>query len=193
MRWTLAIAVAVTAALSVLACAESTTTTGPTRAPSVLTVLLKDSPFTDAKSLLVTFSEVSAHHAEGEWIRLPFSGGALSRTCDLKKLTDSQDVLGTGPLAPGQYTMVRLEVTSAALYFDNAAAGPACAAAVATPAGRSAPVEVPSGIVRLNRRFELTPTTATTMLLDFDGDRSIRQTGNGRYMMTPVIGVVSVH
>jgi hypothetical protein len=29
-------------------------------------------------------------------------------------------------------------------------------------------------------------------LLDFDGDRSVRVTGNGRYMMTPVIAVVSV-
>jgi hypothetical protein len=46
--------------------------------------------------------------------------------------------------------------------------------------------------VRLNRQFELTSTAATTMLLDFDGDRSVRETGNGRYMMTPVIGIVSV-
>jgi len=189
MRSTLTVAVA--AALTVFACSESTTT-GPTGAPSTFTMLLKDSPFSDAKSLLVTFSEVSAHRAEGEWTRLPFPAGASSLTCDLKKLTNTQDVLGTGPLSPGHYTMVRVEVTSAALYFDNAAAGPACAATVAPPAGRSAPVEVPSGVVRLNRGFELSSTAPTTMLLDFDGDRSIRETGNGRYMMTPVIGVVSV-
>jgi hypothetical protein len=30
------------------------------------------------------------------------------------------------------------------------------------------------------------------MLLDFDGDRSVRETGSGRFMMTPVITVVSV-
>lgn len=180
------------AALIMSACGDSAT--GPTGAPSSLTVLLKDSPFSDAKSLLVTFSEISAHKAEGDWTRLPFSGGASSRTCDLKKLTDAQDVLGAGPLDPGHYTMVRLHITSAALYFDNAAEGPACATtvAVATPAGRTATVEVPSGEVRLNRQFELTSTTATTMLLDFDGDRSVRETGNGRYMMTPVIGIVSV-
>jgi len=29
--------------------------------------------------------------------------------------------------------------------------------------------------------------------VDVDGDRSVRQTGNGRYMMTPVIGIVSVN
>jgi hypothetical protein len=155
-------------------------------------VLIKDSPFTDAKSLLVTFSEVSAHKAEGEWTKLPFSGGASSRTCDIKKLVDAQDVLGTGPLAPGHYTMIRLEVTSAMLYFENAATGPACAPTVTAPAGRSATVDVPSGTVRLNRQFDLTSTAATTILLDFDGDKSVHETGNGRYMMTPVIGVVSV-
>jgi hypothetical protein len=182
--------VALVATLAAVACGGSTT--APTGATGTLTVLLKDSPFSDAKSLLVTFSEVSAHLAEGEWTTLPFADGGASRTCDLKKLTDAQDVLGTGPLAAGRYTMVRLVVTNASLYFDNAAAGPACAAAVTPPAGRMAPVEVPSGTVRLNRQFEVTAADAVNMLLDFDGDRSVRETGNGRYMMTPVIQVVSV-
>jgi hypothetical protein len=31
------------------------------------------------------------------------------------------------------------------------------------------------------------------MLIDFDGDRSIHQTGNGTYMMSPVIGIVRVN
>jgi len=185
-------AIVMAASLTVFVAGCGGSATGPSGAPGSLTVLLKDSPFSDAKSLLVTFSEVSAHKAEGEWTKLPFSGGASSRTCDIKKLTDAQDVLGTGPLTPGHYTMIRLEVTSAALYFDNAATGPACAPDVTTPAGRSASVEVPSGMVRLNREFDLTSTTATTILLDFDGDKSVHETGNGKYMMTPVIGVVSV-
>lgn len=182
-------ALALTAALTVFACGGSPTGPG---AAGTLTVMLKDSPFSDAKSLLVTFSEVSAHRAEGEWAAVPFAGGATSRTCDLKKLTDAQDVLGTGPLTPGQYTMIRLMVSSAALYFDNGASGPACAPTVAAPAGRTAAVEIPSGEVKLNRQFELTSTTASTILLDFDGDRSVRETGNGRYIMSPVIGIVSV-
>jgi hypothetical protein len=32
-----------------------------------------------------------------------------------------------------------------------------------------------------------------TMLLDFDGNQSIHLTGNGRYMMSPVISVLSVN
>jgi hypothetical protein len=68
---------------------------------------LKDSPFSDAKSLLVTFSEVDVHRADeadGQWTKLSFSGGAASRTCDVKKLEGAQDILGTGALAAGQYT-----------------------------------------------------------------------------------------
>ena len=122
---------------------------------------------------------------------LPFPGGATSRTCDLKKLQTAQDILGTGELATGHYTQVRLTVSNAALYFDTASVGAACAPAIVAPAGRSAVVDVPSGEVKLNREFDITGAT-TTMLVDFDGDRSVRETGNNRYLMTPVIGVVSV-
>jgi hypothetical protein len=83
-------------------------------------------------------------------------------------------------------------VQSAALYFDNPSTGPACAPSVPVPAGASAPLEIPSGEVKLNRGFELKEGASTNMLLDFDGDKSIHQTGNGRYMMSPVIAVVSV-
>jgi len=169
--------------------------TGPSRAGGTLTLMLKDSPYGDAKSLVVTFSEVSAHlagPADSGWTRLPFADGATSRTCDLKKLQTAQDVLGTGPLAAGHYTMVRLTVASAALYFDNAAAGNACAASIVAPAGRSAAVEISSGEVKLNREFDIA-STATTILVDFDGDKSVHETGNGRFMMSPVISVVSVH
>jgi len=158
-------------------------------------MMLTDSPFTDAKSLLVTFSEVDAHKsdtADGMWAKLPFAGGATSRTCDLKKLEAAQDVLGTGSPTTGHYTQVRLVVSTAVIYFDNAATGDACAAAIAAPAGRNANVTIPSGEVKLNREFDVSSATTTTMLLDFDGDKSVRDTGNGQYMMSPVIAVVSV-
>jgi hypothetical protein len=155
--------------------------------------MLKDSPFTDAKSVLVTFSEVTAHRdIETDFTKVPFAGSATARTCDLKKLQTAQDVLGVGTLPAGHYTQIRLVVSSATIYFDNAATGAACASTIAAPAGRSAPVEIPSGEVKLNRQFTVPTSGTTTMLLDFDGDRSIRETGNGRFMMSPVIAVVSV-
>src|SRR5262245_26031432 len=155
-------------------------------------VMLQDTPFSDSRAVLVTFSEVSVHRTGAAFGTLPFADGASSRTCDLKKLQGAQDVLGTGPLAAGHYTQIRLTVSAAALYFDNASTGPACAATIAAPAGASAPVTVSSGTLMLNREFELTTGDVTTILLDFDGDGSIIQTGQGAYRMTPVITVVSV-
>ena len=187
------IAAIVGCTLSVLACSGSPTDpSGPT---GRFSLMLKDSPFSDAKAVLVTFSAVTAHRdAETDFTPVPFAGGATARTCDLKKLQaeTSQDTLGVGNLPAGHYTQVRLLVSSATIYFDNAASGGPCAAAITAPGGRNAPLEIPSGEVKLNRPFDVAAAGATKMLLDFDGDQSIHQTGNGRYMMRPVITVESV-
>jgi hypothetical protein len=175
--------------------------TGATGSTGTLNIHITDSPFSDAKALLVTFSEVTVHRADpGEWRTLTFASGS-TRTCDLKKLDGATDVLGVGSLPTGKYTQVRLNVSSAAIYFDAPSTGPACAPVIAAPAGASASVDIPSGEVKLNNEFTVTGS-ATTMLLDFDGDQSIRQTGSGngngngnknsKYMMSPVIRVVSV-
>ncbi len=181
---------AVAVSLTTVACGGSPS--GPSIA-ATLNVRITDSPFSDADAVLVTFSEVAVHRADDEWTTVPFAGDAMTRTCDLKKLEGAQDVLSVGALLQGHYTQIRLVVASATLYFENASGeGPACAPMIAPPYGQSAQLEIPSGEVKLNRQFELTTDDATTMLLDFDGDRSIKQTGNGRYIMTPVIGIVSV-
>ena len=167
-----------------------------TTSPSVtgtLAVMLEDSPFSDARAVLVTFTTVSAHISGGDFTSLPFAAGASSRTCDLKRLTTAQDVLGTGALPPGHYTQLRLVISSATLYFDAPSLGSsACAATVSGLTGRTAPITIPSGDLKLNREFDVTANATTTILLDFNGDQSITDTGNGRYMMTPVINVVSV-
>ena len=185
---------------------------------ATLNINITDSPFSEADAVLVTFNEVSVHRSGSGWETLPFAGGFGERTCDLKKLQGPTDLLGVGSLPPGHYTQIRLHVDEARIFFDNASVGPACAPAITPPAGDSADVKVPSGEVKLNRQFTLTSGATTTILLDFDGDKSIKQTGggnsggngngnsNGRgnnpsdddddelgsYMMTPVIGVVSV-
>src|SRR5713226_4477985 len=102
------------------ACGSSTSTPAPPNpsfGTSSLTVMLKDSPFSDAKALLVTFSEVNVHASGADWVTVPFAAGASTRTCDLKKLETAQDVLGVGPLPAGHYTQRRLVVSSAAIYF----------------------------------------------------------------------------
>jgi hypothetical protein len=166
---------------------------GPSGQTGSLTVNLKDGPYADAQAMLVTFSGVSAHHADEEWQTLAFAGGATTLTCDLKKLVNVFDVLGTGQILAGHYTQLRVVVDRAALYSSpTPAADPACAAAITPPAGLIGSVEVPSGEVKLNREFTIPEGGATKILIDFDGDRSVREMGNGRFSMTPVITIMSV-
>lgn len=192
-------AFACVAALASSACGNSSPA-GPSGGSGTLNMRLTDSPFSDAKAVLVTFSEVSAHREDSDWTTVPFAadaGGAAvtERTCDLKKLQGPVDVLGGGLLTAGHYTQIRLVVKTATIYFDVApdAAAPACTAvAPALTSTNKADVTIPSGEVKLNRGFDLAADGTTTIVLDFDGDKSIHQTGNGTYTMSPVIGVKSV-
>ena len=181
--------------LMTVACGGGSTPTSPSD-PSgggagSFNLRITDSPYGSAKAVLVTFSEVAAHR-DGNWTTLPFPGGS-SRTCDLKKLqNNAQDLLGGGTISPGTYTMVRLIVQSAKIYFDNSASSPTpCAASIPEPAGASAVMTIPSGEVKLNGSFNLTSSAPTNVLLDFDGESSVHQNGSS-YTMQPVVRIVSI-
>jgi len=88
--------------------------------------------------------------------------------------------------------MIRLVVESAKIYQAKSPAGPACASSITIAGEEGVNVQIPSGEVKLNRGFTLEADATTTIELDFDGDRSIRETGNGVYMMNPVIAILSV-
>ena len=47
-------------------------------AGGTLTVSLTDSPFSEAKTVLVTFSEVQVHHSTNGWNTVPFTTGLIS-------------------------------------------------------------------------------------------------------------------
>lgn len=187
---------AVAVVLATVACGGSSSgPSGPSGSSGTMNLRITDSPYGSAKAVLVTFSEVTAHRSGGSGTRLSFVDPAAStRTCDLKKLQNSaQDLLGTGPLTAGEYTMLRLVVQSAKIYFDSAAVSPTpCATSIPEPPGASANLTIPSGEVKLNGSFGLTADGAMTILLDFDGEQSIRDTGNRTYMMSPVVRIVSV-
>jgi hypothetical protein len=203
MKWMHAGAVlALSVAVGAASCSSSESTTSPSPGSGgggggnaglgTLQVLMKDSPFSDAEAVLVTFTEVSVHHTGAAWLRLPFAEAAEARTCDLKRLEEVTDLLGVGQLEAGHYTQLRLEVSRTRIYWDNESAGPACAPTMIAPLGTFSEATVPSGTLHLNRQFTIDPGATTTITLDFDGDKSIKQTGNGKYMMQPVIAVVAV-
>jgi len=199
MRITAALSVALGLSIAVIACSGSPS--GPSQTGN-LRLMLTDSPFEDATAVHVTFSEVKAQRSDGEggWITVPFAGtpAATTRTCNLKKLEGPFDLLGVASLDAGHYTQLRLVVDSATLYFGGTKTGEAaCLTTLAAPTDGPTPVtshalEIPSGEVKLIHPFELTANGTTTIELDFDGDKSINQTGNGRYKMSPVIKILAV-
>ena len=191
MKHLSALALAAALAAGTLACSDSPSS--PSLSGGNFNLRLRDAPFTDAKAVLVTFSSVRAHRSDSDWTVVPFINAATTRTCDLKKLETSEDILGTAALPTGHYTQVRLVVQSATLFFDNTSSGSACASSIAAPAGASAALEIPSGEVKLNRDFDITASSTMTMLVDFDGNQSIHLTGSGKYMMSPVITILSVN
>jgi hypothetical protein len=110
----------------------------------------------------------------------------------LERLQNAQDILGTTTLTAGHYTQIRLLVATAAISFTEATTGDAACAASFSLTKPTVNVTIPSGEVKLNREFDIPPNTTTSILLDFDGDKSVREMGNGQYSMSPVISIVTV-
>jgi len=87
-------------------------------------------------------------------------------------------ILADSVLAAGQYTQVRLLLT------DNN---------TVVVDGESHELEIPSGStsgLKLNHPFTIEDGLTYGATLDFDAERSIHVTGNGRYKMNPVIRIV---
>lgn len=185
-------ALALSVAFITIACGGDGSPSGPSGPSGTLNLRMTDSPYGSAKAVLVTFSEVAVRRG-GDWVSLPLAGGS-TRTCDLKKLQNSaQDLLGAGAISAGSYSAIRFTMQSARLYFDNSAVSSTpCAPSIAAPAGANFTMTMPSSQVTVDQGFEMASGATVTILVDFDGESSIRQTGTQAYEMTPVIRVLSV-
>lgn len=181
------------ASVTCVSCGDSVVSPSETGS-GTLGLFLRGSPFSNATALLVTFSEVTAHRGPGEAgsASIPFGDAtSIMRTCDLMRL--DTDLLGVGALPAGHYTQLRVVVAGAAIYFDNPSTGPACDRIIQAPAGRRSVVAVPSGEVRIDQEFDIVGGTNAVIVLALDAQQSIIDMGNGRYQMTPIMGVVSVN
>ena len=141
----------------------------------ILSVRLTDSPYEAAGAVLVTIPEISVHRSGAGWVTVSDD----EFVCDLKQLQNGTDTsVGEVELTAGHYTQIRLIVLAAALYESPAVEGTDPCQAVPMNEDRSVSMDVPSGTIRLTRQFTVAADGLTTISLDFDGDRSIRQIGN---------------
>lgn len=125
-------------------------------------------------SVIVTITGVDINSSTNNWIHLnsnlqtfnllDMRNGVTSLFCD-------------SVLAPGHYTQIRLIVQSARVVVD----------------GMSHDMDIPSGSetgIKLNHEFDISAGETYDLLLDFDANKSIHQTGMGQYKMNPVIRIM---
>ncbi len=158
------------------------TATGPEGSGSMLgaiVVRLMDAPAAyDSVNIVVDSVRVHVESADsvGGWITVSRSPAVYN----LLDYTSGRDtVIAEAPVPAGYYSQLRLYIGSGSNVVVS---------------GMRHPLEVPSGSqsgLKLNIQAAIAPGVKYVAALDFDAARSIVVTGNGRYMLKPVIKVVT--
>ena len=106
----------------------------------------------------------------GEWITIDISDDMS--TFDLLKVKGIEEFFGSSEVAAGKYTQVRLIVDKAEVAVDY---------------GEPQEATVPSGELKIVRPFTVESGETTTLLIDFDAERSVVFTGSGKIQVKPVV------
>ena len=96
-------------------------------------------------------------------------------------------LLASLELEPNKYTQLRIFLNGDALLVLEGEEGPDGPTV-------TVPLEIPSSAntgIKLNRSFEIVEGMITKLTIDFDAEKSVVKTGNGKYKMKPVIHVTS--
>jgi uncharacterized protein DUF4382 len=158
----------------VLCCASCSTNPSGT-ARSVLRIRVHDRPPDDLSitAVLVTVDRLGLREEGGGWTEIP----VVPRTVDLMLLTGGvSTLLAQQPIGAATYTELRLGLREAHLVRD----------------GVDVPLDVPSGTtsgIKVKGNLTVVPDALVELSLDFDPGRSIHVTGQGKYVLNPVIEV----
>jgi hypothetical protein len=155
-----------------------------------LKIYLTDAPG-DYKEVNINISKIEGHIAgdgeegedKGSWKVLKAWIGGLP--VNLIELEDVSMLLASLELEPNKYTQLRLflmgEEGDAWLVLNDLDL-------------TEEPLEIPSSAntgIKLNHPFEIMEGEITKLTIDFDAEKSVIKTGNGKYKMKPVIHVTS--
>jgi len=97
-----------------------------------------------------------------------------SQTFDLIALQNVTEIFGSANLSAGWYTQIRLIIESAVLTID----------------GIEYDCKIPSSTIKLIKPWSISANATTTLILDFDVQKSVHETGNGKYMFRPTIKII---
>ena len=141
-------------------------------------IWVTDPPPADVKTAVVQLTKVQVHRAAadnpsdsdetGEWITLLEEPASF----DLMEIIGVEKLLGSIDVPTGKYTQIRMDVTEVTGNITDD-----------TPYT----AEVPGDKLKIVRPFTVENGTVTALTLDFDGEKSLIRTGNGKFKFNPVV------
>ncbi len=152
---------------------ESTTDTtapGEETATGTIEIRATDAPPEDVTSIVVTVDNIQVHKAgadEDSWITVVVT----KPTFDLILIQDTEVFLGQATVEVGQYTQIRLDVTSVEVTLE----------------GETVSAELPGEKLKVVRTWEVTAGETTILTLDFEADQFVIVTGSGQVRVMPVL------
>ncbi len=154
-------------------------TTGAGSGMGTMVVRLMDAPAGyDAVNIAV--DSITVHIDSGDTLSGWHTISRMPAMYNLLALANGRDTVVAGGLVPpGYYSQMRLYIGSGSEVVVN---------------GVASPLTIPSGSqsgLKLNIQANVVGGVAYEVVLDFNAARSIHQTGNGRYMLRPVIKVIT--
>jgi Domain of unknown function (DUF4382) len=156
---------------------ESTPSTPSTPTTlGTLRLFLTDQPV-DLKQVWVTITDIEVHKTGGTWIHFAASGDSI----DLLTLEGRQTLLEAAPLEQGKYTGIRFFVSEGHIIDAD---------------DERCELKVPSGKIHIPVDFNIEEGSETSILLDFDAEKSVHvvRTGKKEHCnLRPVIHPVSVN
>jgi len=163
-----------------VSCSDQTTNVPADEQNGGIKIYLVDSP-SQLDSVIICVTRVEVHKSGSDSTSGWFVINDSTRYFDLLLLTNGASaVLGDTSLSPGQYTQIRLFIGEGSYVIDQ---------------GIKHDLEVPSGSqsgLKLIHQFTIESGKLYELLLDFNVDKSIVITGNGRYKLKPTIRVMPI-
>ena len=159
-------------------CSDQSTNVDPVNQNGRLKMYMVDSPST-LDSVIICVTSVEVHKSGSDSTSGWFVINDSTRYFDLLLLTNGASaVLGDTSLAPGQYTQIRLIIGEGSYVIDQ---------------GVKHDLEIPSGSqtgLKLTHQFTIEAGKLYELILDFNAEKSIIITGNGKYKLKPTIRVI---
>ncbi|UCG10387.1 MAG: DUF4382 domain-containing protein, partial [Dehalococcoidia bacterium] len=117
-----------------------------------------------------TQTQQQVQQGEGEWITIDIAED--DRTFDLLEIEGIEEFLGEGEVEAGKYTQLRLTIEKIEVTLG---------------AGKPQEANLPSGVLKFVRPFDVVGGETVEILIDFDADRSVNVTGAGKIQVKPVV------